>query len=186
MSDIVEENRIGMDGEDLMENTRRHLFLEIWTVEHGIARIGQGCGIMPERIYIDFPTYTYGFDEDEGTLRLMGPLYAVGDADLIVGTGRELCGDLGGGISSTLDAVKLPYTATVSILRFRIMGIEDGCVQIKHRGKMFRLCPGESRSFTGKTSRKLPSSLWSTSPDGSLDIKITTRVTNHGFVKLNF
>ncbi|MDH7596449.1 MAG: hypothetical protein QHG98_01710 [Methanothrix sp.] len=162
---------IGRHGEDLTVNTGRHLFLEIWTVEHGIARTGPG-----PRIMIDFPTYSL----DDGTLRSMMPLDGVEDADIIVGTGISLSGDLGGGASSILNAVKLPYTAEVSTMetnetdRFGILGIEDGCVHMTHMGEMFRLCPGESRSFTRNTS----------SPGGSLDIVLTTRVTNHGFVYL--
>lgn len=155
----------------LAANTGKHLFLEIWTVEHGIARTGPG-----PRIMIDFPTYSL----DEGILRSMMPIDGLDGADLIVGTGISLSGDLGGGASSMLNAVKLPYTAEVSMMetnetdRFGILGIQDGCVRIAHMGEMFRLCPGESRSFTRNAS----------SPGGSLDIVLTTTVTNHGFVYL--
>ncbi|MGB9901389.1 hypothetical protein [Methanothrix sp.] len=161
--------RTGRRGEDLTVSTGKHLFLEIWTVEHGIARAGPG-----PRIMIDFPTYSL----DEGILRSMMPIDGMEDADLIVGTGISLSGDLGGGASSMLSAVKVPYTAEVSTMetnetdRFGILGIEDGCVNMAHMGEIFRLCPGESRSFTRNTS----------SPGGSLDIVLTTRVINHGFV----
>ncbi|MCQ8903074.1 MAG: hypothetical protein NQU42_03115 [Methanothrix sp.] len=163
--------RIGRHGEDLAVNTGKHIFLEIWTVEHGISRRGPG-----PRIMIDFPTYSL----DDGVLRSIMPVDGVEGADLIVGTGISLSGDLGGGASSMLSAVKLPYTAEVSTVeanetdRFGILGIEDGCVHMAHMGEIFRLCPGESRSFTRNTS----------SPDGSLDIMLTTTVTNHGFVQL--
>lgn len=147
------------------------LFLEIWTVEHGIARAGRG-----PRIMIDFPTYSL----DGNILRSMLPIDGVEDADLVLGTGLSLSGDLGGGASSMLNPVRLPYTAEVSAMetnetdRFGILGIEGGCVHMAHTGEVFRLCPGESRVFTRNTS----------SPDGSLDIVLTTTVTNHGFVYL--
>lgn len=163
--------RIDRREEDVRADTGEHLFLEIWTVEHGIARAGPG-----PRIMIDFPTYSI----DGGMLRSMMPIDGLEDADIIVGTGISLSGDLGGGASSMLCAVKLPYTAEVSTMEtnetdsFEILGIEDGCVQMAYMGEIFQLCPGESRSFIRNTS----------SPGGSLDIVLTTRVTNHGFVYL--
>lgn len=163
--------RVDRREENVTAGTGGYLFLEIWTAEHGIARTGPG-----PRIMIDFPTYSL----DEGILRSMMPIDGVDDADLIVGTGISLSGDLGGGASSMLSAVKLPYTAEISTIetnetdQFEILGIEDGCVRMAHMGEIFQLCPGESRSFTRNTS----------SPGGSLDIILTTKVTNHGYVQL--
>ncbi|MCX8206953.1 MAG: hypothetical protein N3G75_03875 [Methanothrix sp.] len=163
--------RIDRREEAATANTGALIFLEIWTIEHGIARMGPG-----PRIMIDFPTYSL----DEGMLRSMMPIDGEEDADLIVGTGISLSGDLGGGASSMLSAVKLPYTAEVSTIetnetdQFEILGIDDSCVNIAHMGEVFQLCPGESRSFTRNTS----------SPGGSLDVVLTTTVTNHGFVTL--
>lgn len=163
--------RIERGEEGVTAGRGESLFLEIWTVEHGIARTGPG-----PRIMIDFPTYSL----EGGMLRSMMPIDGVDDADLIVGTGISLSGDLGGGASSMLSAVKLPYSAEVSTIetnetdQFEILGIEDGCVNLKHMGEIFQLCPGESRSFTRNTS----------SPRGSLDMVLTTTVTNHGFVTL--
>lgn len=169
----VDGGVLGIEGgeEGTGGTSGEHLFLEIWTVEHGIARTGPG-----PRIMIDFPTYSL----DDGMLRSMIPIDGVEDADLVLGTGISLSGDLGGGASSMLNAVRLPYTAEVPAMetnetdRFGILGIEAGCVHMVHMGEVFRLCPGESRSFTRNAS----------SPGGSLDIVLNTTVTNHGFVHL--
>ncbi len=157
-------------GEDMQAGAGDILFLEIWTNQHGIARTGP-----QPRIMIDFPTYSL----EDGVLTSHLPVEGVETADLIVGSGTSLSGDLGGGASSMLEAVNIPYTAEIYTREnvtdaFQILRIDNDRVYLEHLGEEFVLGPGEARRFTRNT----------TSPDGSLDIVSTTIVTNHGLVYL--
>jgi hypothetical protein len=122
---------------------------------------------------IDFPTYT--FSQDEGVLYGLLNFEVNSSLLLVVGVGKSLSGDAGGGVASSLEGIySLPHEVLSGIVIVRTL--DDGRVYLSVSGTEIMLIPGQSwekkREYTMD---------WG---EGRIKISETLTIRNHGYVEL--
>ncbi len=146
----------------------KYPFLEVWLNSHGEVLEGEPMVLM-----IDFPTYT--FSEEEKLLSGLIDFEVNSSLIMVLGVGKSLSGDAGGGAASTLHGVySLPYDAGYGIVITEVL--KDGSIHLSVNGSDIVLKPGQ----TWETKREY-SMEWQ---GGVLKVKDTLSIKNHGRVKL--
>lgn len=141
-----------------------YIFLEVWTHEHGEAISGN-----PALVMIDFPTYYL----ENSSLVSIFPIELDPSADVIVGVGSSLSGDIGGGAASILYQVtELPY----NVDNLTILSMDDDKIIADYSGERLTLGSGESWK---NVTEEIQTNEW-----GVLKVAITRTVKNHGKVRL--
>lgn len=144
-------------------DTEPVLFLEKLTIKDGTTL----SGVCP-LLCIDFPSYSY--NRESGILNAMQILYITDSTRVILGSGLNLNGDAGCGISSELfllDTVPNTYFDSFSY-------DDNGTVHITHKGEEITLAPGEVWEKN--------SSYEETSEDCRILISEKNRISNFGFL----
>ncbi len=124
-------------------------------------------------MFIDFPTYF--FNEKE---RVLDANIDVESEDmlLVYGSGESLSGDAGSGAATGLSPV---YSIPAKVSGDKIARVwDDGTVALEHAGEVITLAPGQSWEDveTNQTSRY---------NIGLIELTVTDRVVNHGFVEFD-
>jgi len=146
------------------DQSQNHLFLEVWTDENGTVLSG-----TPVLMMIDFPTYSLRDSVLTPTL----PFGIGAEARAVIGIGRSLSGDLGGGASSSLYPInQLPYDAD----GVKITEIKGDVAIFDYQGKQITLGPGEKWQDSVEESRTVAGTEYK--------VEITTLIKNHGRVEL--
>jgi hypothetical protein len=118
---------------------------------------------------IDFPTYSIRDSVLTSTL----PAEVGAEARAVIGIGRSLSGDLGGGAASRLYPLnQLPYDAD----GVKITEIRGDVAIFDYQGKQITLGPGEKLQDSIEEFRTVEGTKYK--------VEITTLIQNHGRVEL--
>ncbi len=148
-------------------NHEKYLFIEIWFNSHGKVLEGE-----PRALMIDFPSYT--FSREEKLLSGLLNFEVNSSLLLVVGVGKSLSGDAGGGVTSSLEGIYyLPYEVLPGIV---ILKMDDGRVYLSVNGTEVLLTPDHSWEKE-----------WEYTMDwegGKIKISETLSIRNQGYVEL--
>jgi len=145
-----------------------YIFLEVWLNSDGKVLEGEPMVLM-----IDFPTYS--FSEEENLLSGLIDFEVNSSLLMILGVGKSLSGDAGGGAASTLHGVySLPYEAGYGIVIKEVS--KGGSIHLSVNGSDIILKPGQTWEKKREYNME-----WQ---GGVLKIRDTLSIKNYGCVKL--